>query len=136
MRRRLAVAVLLAALTFVGAFAYRAQAQQPAAPAAAPVQPPGPVHVITFVDITPNNKDNGTELCKQYIADSRKDAGVTRAELLVQTNRPNHMVMDIVFQNEAAYEKNQGSQRTKDFKNKLIPIIGAPLDERPHYALQ
>jgi quinol monooxygenase YgiN len=136
MRRRLAVGVLLAAVALAGTFAQRVQAQQPAAPAAAPVQPPGPVHVITFVDITPNNKDNGTALCKQYIADMRKDAGVTRAELLVQTNRPNHMVMDIVFQNEAAYEKNQGSQLTKDFKNKLIPIIGAPFDERSHYVAQ
>jgi quinol monooxygenase YgiN len=136
MRRRLAVGILLAALALAGTSAYRTQAQQPAAPAAGPVQPAGPVHVITFVDITPNNKDNGTTLCKQYIADMRKDAGVTRAELLVQTNRPNHMMMDIVFQNEAAYEKNQGSQLTKDFKNKLVPIIGAPLDERPHYALQ
>ena len=136
MRRRFAVGVLLAAVALAGTFAWRAQAQQPAAPAAAPVQPPGAVHVITFVDITPNNKDNGTELCKQFIADMRKEAGVTRAELLVQTNRPNHMVMDVVYQNQAAYEKHENAQTTKNFNNKLVPIIGAPLDERPHYALQ
>jgi quinol monooxygenase YgiN len=138
MRRTVALAVLLVGLAMAGTFAYQARAQQPAAPAAAPapVQPPGPVHVITFVDITPNNKDAGTELCKQYIADTRKDPGVTRAELLVQTNRPNHVVLDVVFQNQAAYERHVSAQHTKDFHAKMIPIIGSPFDERPHYALQ
>ncbi len=133
MRPNMAMAVLLAGLVIAG-FGGSARAQQ--GTPAAPAQPPGPVHVITFVDITPNNKDAGTELCKQYIADTRKDPGVTRAELLVQTNRPNHMVLEVVFQNEAAYEKHVQAQHTREFRNKLIPIIGSPLDERPHYALQ
>ena len=136
MRRTLAVAVLLVSVVVAGTFAYRVQAQAPpAAPAAAPVpvQPPGPVHVVTFVDITPNNKDAGWALCKQYAADTRKDPGVTSVELLAQTNRPNHLVLHVVFQNEAAYERHTTLAHTKDFHAKMVPIIGSPFDERPHY---
>jgi quinol monooxygenase YgiN len=110
-----------------------ADADPQAPQAAAPAPPAGPVHVITFVDITPDNRVNGTALCKQFVADSRKDPGVTRAELLAQSNRPNHLVMDFVFENQAAYERHIESARVKEFHNKLIPMIGSPFDERPHY---
>ena len=158
--RPLAVAVLLVGVAFAGTFAYRAQAQQapvawppaseplpgriliagsiaeqaPApAPAATPAPPAGPVHVITFVDITPDNRVAGTALCKQYAADTRKDPGVTSVELMAQTNRPNHLVLDVVFQNEAAYERHTTLAHTKDFHAKMVAIIGSPFDERPHY---
>jgi quinol monooxygenase YgiN len=134
MRRILAVAVLLVSMAVAGTVGYQVQAQQPAAQV--PAQPPGPVNVITFVDITPNNKDAGWALCKQYVADTRKDPGVTSAEVLAQTNRPNHLVLYVVFQNEAAYERHTTLAHTKDFHAKMVPIIGSPFDERPHYVVQ
>lgn len=135
MRRTLAVAVLLVSVAVAGTLAYQAQAQQAAAPAAAPAQPPGPVHVVTFVDITPNNREAGTAFCKQYAADTRKDPGVTSVELLAQTNRPNHLVIYEVWQNQAAFERHEALAHTKDFRAKMAPIIGSPFDQRPHYVV-
>jgi len=135
MRRTLAVAVLLASGAIAGTFAYRAQAQQPAAPAPAPVQPPGPVYVVTFVDITPLNRDNGTAICKEYAAATRRVPGVTSVQLLAQTNRPNHLVLYEVFENQAAFERHEALQQTKDFRAKMAPIIGSPFDQRPHYVV-
>ncbi|HEY4580054.1 MAG TPA: antibiotic biosynthesis monooxygenase [Candidatus Acidoferrales bacterium] len=162
MRRTLAVAVLLVSVAVAGTFAYQARAQQApvrrpegserilivepaqqapqqaaAAPAAAPmpVQPAGPVHVVTFVDITPLNRDPGTANCKQYAADTRRDPGVVSVELLAQTNRPNHLVIYEVWQNQAAYERHEALQHTKDFRAKMLPIIGSPFDQRPHYVV-
>ena len=114
-----------------------AQQAPPAAPAAAPVpvQPPGPVHVVTFVDITPNNRDAGTAYCKQYVADTRKDPGITSVELLAQTNRPNHLIIYQVWQNQAAFERHEAAAHTKDFRAKMAPIIGSPFDQRPHYVV-
>ena len=106
-----------------------------AAAAPVPTQPPGPVHIVTFVDITPNIKDAGTAYCKQYVADTRKDTGVTSVQLLAQTNRPNHLVIYEVWQNQAAYEKHTTLAHTKDFHAKMVPIIGSPFDERPHYVV-
>jgi quinol monooxygenase YgiN len=179
MRRTLLLAVLLVGGTVVGAFAYRAYAQQDLlgsrgerniarnmllaaeqqapgawpgpepppgrriliadaaqqAPAAAPVQPPGPVHVVTFVDITPNNRDAGTALCKQYAADTRRDNGNTSSTVLAQANRPNHLVLYQVWQNQAAFEAHEAAQHTKDFRAKMLPMLGSPFDQRPHYVV-
>jgi len=137
MRRRLAVVVLLVSVAVAGTFAYRAEAQQApaAAPAPMPVQPPGPVHVVTFVDITPPNRDPGTVLCKQYVADTRRDPGITSVEVLAQTNRPNHLVIHQVWQNLAAYERHEAAQHTKDFRAKLLPMLGSPFDQRLHYVV-
>ena len=130
----LAVAILLVSVAVAGTFSYRAQAQQ-AAPPAAPVQPAGPVHVVTFVDITPNNRVPGTDLSKQYVADARRAAGIVRVDVLAQTNRPNHLVVYEVWQNLAALEAHEAAQSTKDFRAKLLPMLGSPFDQRLHYAV-
>ena len=135
MRRTLAVVVLLISVAVAGTFSYRAQAQQAAPPAAPPVQPAGPVHVVTFVDITPLNRDPGTAFCKQYAADSRRDPGAVSVELLAQTNRPNHLVVYEVWQNLAAFEAHEAAQSTKDFRAKLLPMLGSPFDQRLHYVV-
>jgi quinol monooxygenase YgiN len=107
-----------------------------AAPAATPTQPPGPVYIVTFVDITPNNNDAGVAYCKQYAADTRKDPGNTSVELLAQTSRPNHLVIYEVWQNEAAFERHEGLAHTKDFRAKMVSILGAPFDQRPHFVVK
>jgi len=86
------------------------------------------------VDITPLNKDNGTAICKQYAVDTRKDAGVTSVQVLAQTNRPNHLVIYEVWQNEAAL-RNTRRWRTQGFSRQDGPIIGSPFDQRPHYVV-
>jgi quinol monooxygenase YgiN len=132
----LAVAVLLVSVAVAGTLAYRAQAQQ-AAPAAAPapVQPPGPVHVVTFVDITPNNRVPGTDLSKQYVADTRRAAGIVRVDVLAQTNRPNHLVVYEIWQNLAAFDAHEAAPTTKDFRAKMLPMLGSPFDQRLHYVV-
>jgi quinol monooxygenase YgiN len=130
MRRILAVAVLLVSMAVAGTLVYQAQAQQPA-----PTPPAGPVHVVTFVDITPDNRAAGTAFCKQYAADTRKDPGVTSVELLAQTNRPNHLVIYEVWKDKAAFERHEALPHTKDFRAKMAPIIGSPFDQRPHYVV-
>jgi quinol monooxygenase YgiN len=124
---------LLVSVAVAGTLACRAQAQAPAAPA--PVQPPGPVYVVTFVDITPNNRDAGTALTKQYVADTRRDNGNTSSIVLAQTNRPNHLVIYQVWQNQAAFEAHEALQHTKDFRAKMLPMLGSPFDQRPHYVV-
>ena len=135
MRRRLALVALLVSVAVAGTFSYRAQAQQAVPPAAPPVQPPGPVHVVTFVDITPNNRVAGTDLSKQYVADARRAAGMVRVDVLAQTNRPNHLVVYEVWQNLAAFEAHEAAQSTKDFRAKLLPMLGSPFDQRLHYVV-
>jgi quinol monooxygenase YgiN len=122
-------------MAVTGSLAYQARAQGRAqAPASG--QPSGPVYVVTFVDITPNNREAGVEICKQYVAEARKAPGVTSATLLAQANRTNHLVLYEVFQNQAAFDQHAAMPHTKDFRAKMAPLIGSPFDQRAHFVVQ
>jgi quinol monooxygenase YgiN len=134
MRRSLSVVVLLVGMAVTGALVVGAQAPPAAAPAAppAPLVLTGPISVLTFVDITPDNKDKGTAFAKQYAADTRKDPGVTRVDLLWQSNRMNHLFIYEVWQSQKAFEAHESLAHVKDFRAKMQPLLGSPFDQRIH----
>ncbi len=94
------------------------------------------IYVVTHVDLTPNYIAEGTPLLQKYAADSRKDKGVVRFELLVQKDRKNHFTIVSVFANQAAFDEHVEANHTKQFRDKLQPMLGSPLDERLHTILQ
>jgi len=97
---------------------------------------PSPLYVVIFVDFTPDNIAKGTELIRQYAVETRKDPGNVRSELLAQSNRPNHFMLQQVWQNTAAFEKHEEAQHTKDFRTQTQPMLGAPFDERLSFKVE
>jgi quinol monooxygenase YgiN len=97
---------------------------------------PSPLYVVIFADFTPDNIGKGTELIKQYTLDTKKDPGNVRSELLAQSNRPNHFMIQQVWKNTTAFEAHEESQHTKDFRAKAQPMLGAPFDERLHFKVE
>jgi quinol monooxygenase YgiN len=133
--RRAVTILLSAALIFAaGMLASSLRAQQP--PAFNAPANPTPFYVITFVDITPDNKNTGVALLKQYVADTSKAPGIQRVEALSQINRTNHFVLYEIWQNEEAFQKHEGAQITRDFRTKMAPLLGAPFDQRTHFKLE
>lgn len=94
------------------------------------------IYVVTHVDLTPNYIAEGTPLLQKYASDSLKDKGVVRFELLVQRDRKNHFTIVSVFANQAAFDAHVEANHTKQFREKLQPMLGSPLDERLHVLLQ
>jgi quinol monooxygenase YgiN len=90
------------------------------------------IYVVTHVDITPNNVAAGKKLLQQYAAESRKDKGAVRVELYMQISRPNHFTLLEVWENQQAYDAHVGEAHTKEFREKIQPMLGSPFDERPH----
>jgi quinol monooxygenase YgiN len=132
--RRAVTILLSAALIFAaGMLANRLRAQQQ--PTLTAPANPTPFYVITFVDITPDNKDAGVALLRQYVTDTGKAPGIQRVEALSQINRTNHFVLYEVWQNDAAFQKHEGAQVTRDFRGKMAPLLGAPFDQRTHFKL-
>ena len=91
--------------------------------------------VVTHVDLTPNYEADGTKLLQQFNADSHHDAGVVRFELLQDTGRPNHFTIVSVWQNMKAFEGHEEASHTKQFREKLQPMLGSPFDERLHHIM-
>jgi quinol monooxygenase YgiN len=105
----------------------------------APAQIPGKnVYVVIHVDIagTPAIVADATKLLREFSADSQKDQGVVRFELLIQDGRLNHFTIVEVWQTREAFEAHAGAEHTKRFREKIQPMLGSPFDERLHGLLQ
>ena len=94
------------------------------------------VYVVTHVDVTPNYTADSTQLLQNFALDSRKDKGAVRFELLQDLSRKNHYTIVGVWENQAAFDSHLAAAHTKQFREKLQPMLGSPFDERLHSLLQ
>jgi len=94
------------------------------------------LYVVTHVDLTPNHIADGTPLLMNFASDSRKEKGVVRFELLQEPGRKNHITIVSVWENQAAFDAHLEADHTRQFREKLQPMLGGPLDERLHVNLQ
>lgn len=96
---------------------------------------PDGVFAVTHVDVTPNNTDLAVELLGILATESRRDRGNGRFDVLVQSNRRNHMTVVEAWEDAAAQEAHYGANHTKTFRTSLFPLSGALYDERLYRAL-
>lgn len=88
------------------------------------------VYVLTHVDVIPTFKDQTIGLVKELSADSRKEPGVVRFDVLQQGNRANHMFLVEAWRDRAALDAHAVAEPTREFRAKLLPFEGALYDER------
>ena len=93
------------------------------------------VFAVTHVDVTPNNTDVAVELLNTLAAESRQDGGNGRFDVLVQSNRRNHMKVVEAWTDAAAQEAHYGAEHTKAFRASVFPLSGALYDERLYRSL-
>ena len=95
------------------------------------------LYAVTHVDIIGGggNLDEAIKLMQEYVADSQKDPGVVRIELLQHEKRRNHFSLVEVWQSRDAFEAHTTAAHTKQFREKLHPLLGSPFDERLHSLL-
>ncbi len=90
------------------------------------------IYGVTHVDIMPSYTADGTKLLREFGAESRRDQGVVRFEVLQEPSRPNHFTIVAVWESQAAFEKHLAADHTRSFRSKLQPLLGSPFDERLH----
>jgi len=106
--------------------------QQPAAP-----PPTGPVYVVTHVDIIGGQQGvaDAIKLMHDFQVQSLKDPGATRFEVLQQDSRLNHFVILEIWQSREAYDAHNGLAHSRQFREKIGPMLGSPFDVRLHRML-
>lgn len=101
-------------------------------------QEPGQqLYVVTHVDTFGGPQAaEAAKMLLQFAADSRKDAGSVRFELLREPARLNHFTIVEVWRSKQDFEAHLASAHSRSFREKLQPILGSPFDERLHVLLQ
>jgi len=100
-------------------------------------QAPDPVYVVTHIDLMPNGVPTGIPAMKQFVAESLKmEKDCVRFELLQQDGRPNHLTLVGIWKDKKAFDAHDSAPYTKEFREKMQPLIGSPWDERLHQLIK
>jgi len=93
------------------------------------------IYVITHVDLIPESNRQGLTLLKA-MRDSASQASNNLAyEVLQQANRPNHFTIVEEWGSMSALDAHVDAQQTRDFRQALLPMEGAPYDDRRYEIL-
>jgi quinol monooxygenase YgiN len=91
----------------------------------------GTVAVVTHVDVPPPQKDQTETWLKRIAEDSRKDDGNVLYEVFQQTApRTNHFTVFEIWRDRNAFDAHEMKAHTRQFREALGPMLGAPYDER------
>jgi quinol monooxygenase YgiN len=123
--------VLVGAAGAAGMLAAEAAAQTSPAPAAAPPESP---YAVTYIEVEPAQAEASRRLLAHY-RDALKDKGALEVAVFEQIGRPNHFAIVEQWPSAKAREDNAASPASRDFRAALAPLLIAPYDERPHFAL-
>lgn len=102
------------------------------APSAASAQA---VHVMAHVD-TANPPTEAIALIRRLMDASRKEAGNVRFDVMQQTTRANHFTVIETWQSQSALDAHEASAHRKEYREKIQPMTGSPLDERVYKAIE
>jgi quinol monooxygenase YgiN len=101
----------------------------------APPPAPTPFYVVTYIEVVPALRGEAATLLRQLAGPSRKDAGNLRFEVLQRTTPASHFAILEAWQDQKAFEAHVAAAHTKEFREKLKPILSSAYDERPHGGL-
>jgi quinol monooxygenase YgiN len=94
------------------------------------------VYVLTHVDVFPAGKDQTVEMLKTLAADSRKDPGNLRFDILQQDGRLNHLPIIEAWSSAGAQAAHTMAEHTRAYRAKLLTMQGALYDERLYKAIR
>ena len=114
-----------------------AAAMSEASPQGSATKSPAPLYVTTFVDLMPQNKEPGTVAIRDYVMATRREPGSVRVEAIAQVGgRDNHLMIYEVWKNQKAFDEHEASANTRAFRSKLLPLLGAPFDQRLYFLVE
>jgi autoinducer 2-degrading protein len=93
------------------------------------------LHIVAHVD-TANPPTDALVLLRRFADASRKDEGSVRFDILQHAVRANHFTVVETWRNQKALEAHAAAAHTREYREKLQPMSGSPLDERIYKAVE
>jgi quinol monooxygenase YgiN len=94
------------------------------------------IYVVTHVDVTGPFKDDTIVMMKKLAALSRREPGSQRYEVLQQGNRLNHFTVVEIWKDQPALDAHDVVAATREYREKLGPMMGALYDDRRYRGLE
>lgn len=89
------------------------------------------VSVVTHVDVPPQRREEAEALLKGVAEESRKHEGNARYDVFQQNApRTNHFTVFAAWRDRNAFDSHEMKPHTRQFREALGPILGAPYDDR------
>lgn len=92
--------------------------------------------LVTHVDFEPEALAAGAELLQAFASAGRGQAENLRFDVLKQVDKPNHFSIVQVWRSPAGYQASIASTSARAFRERTLPLIGSPYDERRFQALE
>jgi quinol monooxygenase YgiN len=89
-------------------------------------------YVVTYFEVVPTYTGQVRNLLRELARASRKEPGHIRMELLQRTGQPDQFVILEAWQDKDAHAAHAAAAHTKQFRDRLQPLLRGPYDERPH----
>jgi quinol monooxygenase YgiN len=90
---------------------------------------------VTTLDVVPGAASQGVALLKQYRDAALKQAGNLGVSLLQEADWPNRFAIYEAWKDQSAYDANEKTAHTAEFRDKLKPIAGGPYDRRDYHVI-
>jgi quinol monooxygenase YgiN len=95
-----------------------------------------PVIVMTHIDVIPPALEKARTRINQLVDGNRHKNGNLRYDILVQTNRQNHMTLIEGWKSQSDKNAESAAAETISFRHDLLPMSGSPYDERTYRPLR
>jgi quinol monooxygenase YgiN len=92
-------------------------------------------YVVSYIEVSPAEKEQAASLFEQLAAASRKEAGSLRFEVLQCVGRQNQFMVLEAWRDAKAHETHAAGAAAAQFHAKLTPLLIAPYDERLHVGM-
>lgn len=95
-----------------------------------------PIVVTTHIDVIPTALETARGRIKQLVDGNRHKNANVRYDILVQTNRQNHMTLIEGWKSVSDKNAESAATETISFHHDLLPMSGSPYDERTYRPLR
>lgn len=93
-------------------------------------------YIVTYIETAPGMGGQAAQLVDQYAVAGRGAPGNRRFEALQRIDRPNQFAIVAAWKDQQAAQTYAASEASKQFHDKLQPLLSAPVDERPYSGVE
>ncbi len=94
------------------------------------------VFAVSYIDVAPASRDAAVGLLRKLATASRKDEGNTRFEILQRTTPSNQFAIVATWKDQKAYDAHVAAAHTKEFREKIKPLLISAIDDRAHAGME